>query len=417
MSINKEFPASVCKLDNGLTFIHQQITATPVVVADIWVGAGSALESQPYFGMAHFLEHMIFKGTAKVAPGVFDRNIENRGGVSNAATSYDYAHYNLTTVSDHLGEILPQMLEMLLHPAIPDDEFNRERDVVIEEIRQAQDDPDWLGYQHLINNIYQHHPYGRSVLGTESELMQNSPAAMRNFHGKYYQPENMTAVVVGGISQASALEIVGETFCEFTSDCYGFLQPETTSKPIITGINRQEIAIPRLEQARLIMAWVCPGVEKLRAAYGMDLLSTLLAEGRTSRLVRDLREEQQLVQGICSNFSLQKESSLFTITAWLEPKNIETVEALICLHLEKLLSEGISQAELTRCQRLLCSDYAFSTETPNQIASLYGYYSTVAQPEIAVTYPQQILSYDVLELQKLANSYLSPEKYTVTVMK
>jgi predicted Zn-dependent peptidase len=87
MSINKEFPASVSTLDNGLTFIHQQITATPVVVADIWVGAGSALESQPCFGMAHFLEHMIFKGTANLAPGVFDRNIENRGGISNAATS------------------------------------------------------------------------------------------------------------------------------------------------------------------------------------------------------------------------------------------------------------------------------------------------------------------------------------------
>jgi zinc protease len=417
MSINKEFPASVCKLDNGLTFIHQQITATPVVVADIWVGAGSALESRPCFGMAHFLEHMIFKGTAKLAPGVFDRNIENRGGVSNAATSYDYAHYTLTTPSSQVQHALPQMGEILLNAAIPDDEFNRERDVVLEEIRQAQDDPDWQGYQHLLNNIYQHHPYGRSVLGTESQLMQNSPQAMRNFHSAYYQPENMTAVVVGGISQESALEIVGETFCQFPNRCHEFLQPESISKPLITGVSRQEIAIPRLEQARLIMAWVCPGVEKIRAAYGMDLLSALLAEGRTSRLVRDLREEKQLVQGICSNFSLQKECSLFTITVWLESEYVERVEAVICLHLQKLISEGISQAELTRCQRLLCNDYAFSTETPNQLASLYGYYSTIAQPEIAVTYPQQILSYDVLELQQLVSRYLSVEQYAVTVMK
>jgi zinc protease len=417
MSINKEFPASVCKLDNGLTFIHQQITATPVVVADIWVGAGSAFESQPHFGMAHFLEHMIFKGTLNIAPGVFDRNIENRGGVSNAATSYDYAHYTLTAASSHLKETLPQMGEMLLHAAIPDDEFHTERDVVLEEIRQAQDDPDWLGYQQLLNHIYQHHPYGRSVLGTEWELMQNSPDTMRNFHNKYYQPKNMTAVVVGGISQESALEIVCETFSQFPICRHQFSQPKTIAKPIITGISRQEITLPRLEQARLIMAWVCPGVEKLRVAYGMDLLSALLAEGRTSRLVRDLREEQQLVQGICSSFSLQKECSLFTITVWLEPEYAERVEALICLHLERIITQGVSLAELTRCQRLLCNDFAFSTETPNQLAGLYGYYSTIAQAEIAVTYPQQVLLYNVQELQELAKVYLSPDRYVVTVMK
>jgi zinc protease len=420
-SINKGFPASVCKLDNGLTFIHQQITATPVVVADIWVGAGSAFESQPHFGMAHFLEHMIFKGTANLAPGVFDCNIENRGGVSNAATSYDYAHYTLTAASSHLKETLPQMGEMLLHAAIPDDEFHRERDVVLEEIRQAQDDPDWLGYQQLLSSIYQHHPYGRSVLGTEWELMQNSPDAMRNFHNRYYQPSNMTAVVVGGISQESALELVCETFSQFTTGCSQLPQPEIISKPIakpiITGVIRQEITLPRLEQARLIMAWICPGVEKLRVAYGMDLLSALLAEGRTSRLVRDLREEQQLVQGICSSFSLQKECSLFTITVWLEPEYAERVEALICLHLQKIITQGVSLPELIRCQRLLCNDFAFSTETPNQLAGLYGYYSTIAQTEIAVTYPQQILSYNIQELQELAKMYLSPDRYVVTVMK
>ncbi len=149
----------------------------------------------------------------------------------------------------------------------------------------------------------------------------------------------------------------------------------------------------------------------------MDLLSVLLAEGRTSRLVRDLREEQQLVQGICSNFSLQKDASLFTITAWLEPENLERVESLIRLHLEDLLTNGISPQELTRCQRLLCNDFAFSTETPNQLAGLYGYYNTIAKVELAMIYPEKIQSYDAQQLQKLAQEYLSPHHYAVTVLK
>lgn len=415
--MNAAFPASVFKLDNGLTLIHQEIPTTPVVVADVWVRAGAHLEKEPCFGMAHFLEHMIFKGTPTLAPGVFDQKIENRGGVTNAATSHDYAHYSLTTAAVHLEDTLPHLGELLLNAAIPEDEFSRERDVVLEEIRQAHDDPDWIGFHALISSVYQHHPYGRSVLGSEQELMQQSPEVMRCFHRDHYQPENMTVVIVGGIPEESAVKLVSRTFVDFAERCCDCPEKKEVTKPVIAGIRRQELHLPRLEQARLLMAWTAPGVEELRTSYGLDLLSVLLAEGRTSRLVRDLREEQQLVQGICSNFSLQRDASLFTITAWLEPENLERVESLIRLHLNDLISNPISQQELTRSQRLLSNDYAFSTETPNQLAGLYGYYNTIAQAELAVTYPWQIQSYSAKKLQELAQEYLSPNHYAVTVLK
>nr|WP_238361123.1 pitrilysin family protein [Iningainema tapete] len=414
---NIVFPASVLKLNNGLTFIHQEIPTTPVVVADIWVRAGANNEPEQWMGMAHFLEHMIFKGTAMLPPGEFDREIENRGGVTNAATSHDYAHYTLTTANIYLCDTLPYLSELLLNAAIPEDEFIRERDVVLEEIRQVHDDPDWIGFQSLISSIYQNHPYGRSVLGTEQVLMQHSPQAMRCFHRTHYQPENMTVVIVGGIAEAQALELVNDTFANFAPRCSDFPKREEVAEPIIAGIRRKELCLPRLEQARLLMAWATPGVEKLRVSYGLDLLSVLLAEGRTSRLVRKLREELQLVQGICSNFSLQRDSSLFTITAWVDVEQIERVEFLIRLLLNDLLEYGISESELARCQRLLSNDYAFSTETPNQIAGLYGYYNTIASAELAVNYPKQIQSFTTQELQELAQEYLSPERYAITVLK
>ncbi|MBE9052430.1 insulinase family protein [Nostocales cyanobacterium LEGE 11386] len=410
------FPGSVLRLDNGLTLIHQEIPTTPVVVADVWVRAGTTLEPKPWFGMAHFLEHMIFKGTATLAPGMFDHKIENRGGVSNAATSYDYAHYTLTTAAPYLAETLPHLGELLINAVIPEDEFIRERDVVLEEIRSCKDDPNWIGFQSLNHSIYQDHPYGRSILGTEQELMQQSPAAMRCFHRAHYQPENMTVVIVGGIAQQPAWELVNKSFADFAEPLH-CPQSEKIVEPVITGIRRQELCLPRVEQARLLMAWVVPGVKQLRTAYGLDLLSVLLAEGRTSRLVRDLREELQLVQGICSNFSLQRESSLFTITAWLEPENLDKVENLILTHLDDLSTKGISEQELARTRRLLCNEYAFSTETPNQLTGLYGYYNTIAQAELAVAYPQQIQSFDTQELQQLAKQFLSPQNYAVTILK
>ncbi|MGM3304537.1 M16 family metallopeptidase [Anabaena sp. WFMT] len=410
------FPASVLHLDNGLTFIHQEIPTTPVVVSDVWVRAGATLEPEPWFGMAHFLEHMIFKGTATLPPGEFDYNIEKMGGVSNAATSHDYAHYSLTTATSYLADTLPHLGELLLNAAIPDNEFVRERDVVLEEIRSCADDPDWIGFESLLKNVYQDHPYGRSVLGTEQELMQHSPEAMRCFHRSHYQPENMTVVIVGGIAQEPAWELVNRNFSDFSggSNCP---PSQKIIQPVITGIRRQELILPRLEQARLMMAWIAPGVEQLRTNHGLEFLSVLLAEGRTSRLVHDLREEKQLVQAICSNFSLQRESSLFTITAWLEPEYLERVESLICNHLHDLQTIGISEQEVNRTCRSLCNEYAFSTEAPNQLSSLYGYYNTIAKAELAVTYPQAIQSFDAQELQQLARQYLSLQNYAVTVIK
>lgn len=410
------FPASVFHLDNGLTFIHQEIPTTPVVVADVWVRAGAILEPEPWFGMAHFLEHMIFKGTSTLAPGEFDYQIEKMGGVSNAATSYDYAHYYLTTATPYLADTLPYLGELLLNAAICEDEFMRERDVVLEEIRSSADDPDWIGLESLLKNAYQNHAYGRSILGTEQEIMQHSPEAMRCFHRSHYQPENMTVVVVGGVKQEKAWEVVNKTFTNFSSrfDCPLSGKIQT---PVITGIHRQELILPRLEQARLMMAWIGPGVEQFRDANGLDFLSVLLAQGRTSRLVHDLREEKQLVQSICSNFSLQRESSLLTITAWLESEYLERVEYLIQEHLYKLQTVGITEQEMKRIRRSLCNEYAFATETPNQLTSLYGYYNTIAKAELGVVYPEQIQSFDTQELQKLAQNYLSPQNYAVTILK
>jgi predicted Zn-dependent peptidase len=226
----------------------------------------------------------------------------------------------------------------------------------------------------------------------------------------------MTVVIVGGIEQESALNLVNQSFQEFPhpGECPKF---EAEAEPPLTEIRRQELYLPRLEQARLLMAWIGPGVDQLRDAYGLDLLSVLLAEGRSSRLVRELREEQRLVQNISSGFSLQRDSSLFTISACLDPQHLERVEELICDRLFQLQRTPVSQTELSRCQRLLCNDYTFSTEAASQIAGLYGYYNTIATAEVAVTYPHQIQRLKAVDLMHLAQQYLSPNHYAVTVLK
>ncbi|GAB4382878.1 MAG: pitrilysin family protein [Elainellaceae cyanobacterium] len=411
-----EFSAHRFQLSNGLTLIHQQIPAAPVVTVDVWVKAGAAIEPEPWAGMAHFLEHMIFKGTEQLPPGCFDHVIESRGGMTNAATSHDYAHFFINTTATDLPETLPYLAEILLNASIPDDEFELERDVVLEEIRQSLDDPDALGFQALLESTYQCHPYGRSVLGHISGLLERSPEEMRCFHRTHYQPENMTVVVVGDIAWETTIELVSHHFNYFASrdNCpFPIIQPE----PRLTEIRRQELGLPQLGLARLMMAWVGPGVDQLQSAYGLDLLSILLAGGRTARLVRELREERQIVQDIHSSFSLQRDSSLFTITAWLEPAYLDQVEAIIGDRLAELAAVPVADADLLRYQRLLCNDYAFSTETTAQLAGLYGYYNTIAEAELAASYPSVIRSLTTAHLQHLVDEYLSPLRYTATILK
>ncbi|MBD1859293.1 insulinase family protein [Leptolyngbya sp. FACHB-402] len=430
-------PATVHRFDNGLTLIHHDLPTTGIAAIDVWVNAGSIVEPDEWSGMAHFLEHMIFKGTEKIAPGEFDQAIEKRGGMTNAATSYDYAHFYMTTAAQDFADTLPYLGELLLNAAIPEDEFEREREVVLEEILQTYDNPDAIAFQFLAELVYQRHPYGRSILGTEESLMRRSAAEMRSFHRTHYQPENMTVVVTGDIRLDHVKQQVEQAFHTFPeADACRIHIAE--AEPPITTIRREEIQLPRLEQARLLMAWMAPGVEApvgqvdetlpwkrfeqanqqdpLRAACGLDLISAVLGAGRTSRLVQELREERHLVQGIDCSFSLQRDSSLFTIAAWLDADDLQRVEALICDRLSQLMTVPISQAELDRAKRLLCNDYAFSIETPGQLAGLYGYYHSLAEITAAAAYPHLIQSFTVEDLRDLASQYLSPYHYAAIVV-
>jgi zinc protease len=411
-----QFNANTFQLSNGLTIIHQYLPATPVVVSDVWVKAGAIAEPETWSGMAHFLEHMIFKGSPKVMVGEFDWLIESTGGIANAATSFDYAHFYLTTSVPHLKHTLPCLADILLRANIPDDEFIREREVVVEEINSSHDDPDYLGYQALCQNIYQRHPYGRSILGEQELLLEHTPNQMRCFHRTHYQPENMTIIMVGGIEQEEALALVNDNFSEFCvrSEC----PPHTIeAEPPVISVRRQELYLPRIEQARLLMAWICPGAESLESAIALDLISLILTGGRSSGLVRELREERQLVIDIDCSLSLQKDSSLFSIGALLETEHLVVVEQIIGDRLHQLHQGLIPPAEIASAKRQLINDYIFSTETPSQLASVYGFYNIVATAAHSALYPQLISRLQPEQLQAIAQRYLSPEHYAVTVLK
>ncbi|MBD2605134.1 insulinase family protein [Scytonema hofmannii FACHB-248] len=404
-------------LPNGLTIVAEQMPIEAVNL-NLWVKVGSAVESDAINGMAHFLEHMIFKGSERLSSGEFERQIEERGAVTNAATSQDYTHYYVTTAPKDFADLAPLQIDIVTNASIPDEAFERERLVVLEEIRRSDDNPRRRTFQRAMETAFDKLPYRRSVLGPETVISQLKAQQMRDFHAMWYQPQSMTAAVVGNLPVEELIEIVAGGFT-----AKGRITPpeqhlEITQELPFTEIVRQEYVDESLTQARLVMIWRVPGLIKLNETYALDVLAGILGHGRTSRLVRDLREERGLVSSVSVSNMTHRLQGTFYISVHCAVENLPAVESAIAQHISRLQTEIIAESEIERVRKRVANRFIFGNETPSDRAGLYGYYqSMVGDLEPAFDYPNHIQAQNATDLMQASQKYLSPDAYGVVVMK
>ena len=408
------------QLPNGLTIIAEQMPVEAVNL-NLWIKVGSAVESDAINGMAHFLEHMIFKGTERLASGEFERRIEERGAVTNAATSQDYTHYYITTAPKDFADLAPLQIDVVSNASIPDDAFERERLVVLEEIRRSEDNPQRRTYRRAMETAFDQLPYRRAVLGPESVIAELKPQQMRDFHTNWYQPQSITAVAVGNLPVEELIATVAEGFTKANKTPHSPLptphSPLSPESPF-TEIVRREFTDESLQQARLVMVWRVPGMRQLDRTYGLDVLAAILGQGRTSRLVRDLREERELVSSISVSNMSNHLQGIFYISAKCAVENLPVVEDAIAQHIGKIQTELVKESEIARVRQRVANRYIFANETPSDRSGLYGYYqSLVGDLEPAFNYPAIIQSQDATDLMQAAKEYLSPDAYGVVFVK
>ncbi|NJO94616.1 MAG: insulinase family protein, partial [Hydrococcus sp. RM1_1_31] len=353
--------------------------------------------------------------------GEFERLIEERGAVTNAATSQEYTHYYITTAPKDFAELAPLQLEVVLNPSIADDAFERERLVILEEIRRSEDNPRRRTFYRAMETCFETLPYRRPVLGPASVIEQLTPQQMRDFHGSWYQPRSMTAAVVGNLPVEEMIEIVVEGVTKFKIQNSEFKIQNSTSlfpeKPF-REVVRREYVDESLQQARLVMAWRVPGLTELSETYALDILAVVLGQGKVSRLFRDLREERGLVTQIGASNMTQGVQGVFYISAQLPSENLPQVEAAIAQHLFKIQTESITKNELSRIRTQVANRFIFSNERPSDRANLYGYYYSQLQDlEPALNYPAYIQSLEPTDIQAAAKRYLSPNAYGIIVMR
>ncbi len=356
------------QLDNGVSLVQIELPQAPVVCLDLWCRAGSAWETSAESGLAHFLEHMVFKGSQHLDAGEFDLKVEALGGNSNAATGFDDVHYHVLIPPAAAPQALELLLDLVLQPRLDADDFAMERQVVLEELAQSEDQPEEVAFQELLRQACGDHAYGLPILGRREALEAHTTDAMAAFHRRHYRADRCCLSVAGPLAGLDLERHLRESpLAALAPSDHNSAVPVLQLQP-----GKQRIELARLEAARLLMAWQLPGAADQDSVMGGDLITTLLAEGRRSRLVEQLRERLRLVESIDLDLNVLESGCLVLLEAVCEPEQLDAVEQQVRQVLLELIDTSPSEAELDRAKRLVGNGYRFSLEVAGSVAAMVG---------------------------------------------
>ena len=355
-------------LPNGATCVVADMKDSTLTCIDFWCRGGSIYEIKNEEGMAHFLEHMIFKGSKKLTEGEFDLKIESLGGSSNAATGLDDVHYHVLVPPENTEEALRLLLELLLFPEIKKDAFKTEKEVVLEEIAQNIDQPDEIIYMKLLKECFSPHRYSRPILGDRKTVKNIIPKRMKLFHENHYVGKNCTLSIAG--------ELPKEIHSIINNSKLKELKTKTDKKNVITEINfnkgYKKESIPRLEGGRILKAWKLPPAKEQILILGAEIAATMLCEGKSSLIVKKLREEKRIIESIDIDLQILEEGGLILLDVCCPIENLKIAETEINKILNTLTKNLFTTKDVDRAKKLVANNIYFSLELSSQIASTLG---------------------------------------------
>ncbi|HKI04087.1 MAG TPA: pitrilysin family protein [Thermoanaerobaculia bacterium] len=397
------------RLDNGLTVCLFANAQAPVVTSALFYRAGTRDESPGHGGAAHFLEHMMFKGSTRFGPGEIDRLTQALGGVNNAFTSHDSTAYYFNFAADRWTEALTIEADRMANLTLNPDQVASERQVILEEIAMYDSEP-WDALEMAVHErLFGPHPYGRPVLGTREELQATGAEDLRDFHRRFYRPDNAVLVVAGDIGE-DALAAVERAMGGLPAGAQtrGGFTPPTVLPTSIEPLERRKGEVARMLLALPGPAGSHPDHPPLRLA------ATVLGGGRTSRLQHALVEDEQLCVWVTADVSEGMDASQITIAAEVVP-GIEParVQARVLELLADLRANPPGEEELARCRRIAAADWVFGHEKVHQQALSVGMALTLFDLEHLDFHMERLLETSPDQLLAAAERYLRPERGSV----
>ena len=348
----------------------------PLISIDIWCKAGSSFEDVDKNGTAHFLEHMIFKGSNKIMPGEFDHKIESLGGLSNASTGHDDVHYHVLVPPVNFSESLALLTNIVVSPNFDPDEFIKEKGVIIDEINQQNDQPEERLFNYFLKRVWLSPYYANSILGTEHSINKLEINDLEKFHKSYYNNKNICIAIAGNLSDDiyKIFEQSDLSGINRNSVFMGQNLINLKNKPSLKiRKGRELIKFDNLEFSRIFMAWFIPNLNDQKYIIGLEILASILSVGRNSRLIKLLKEDSNLVESLYVDVNGGELGGLFIIEASCESKDILLVEKQINKIIDGILNfKDLTLDEIKKAINIVKSNYVFNLETSTQLSSFFG---------------------------------------------
>ena len=357
----------VYQLKNGLRVLLVPCEAESVAVG-LFIASGSRHEDAKSAGISHFIEHMLFKGTPTRTPLDITQAIEGRGGNFNACTGEESTCYFAHLPCEYLVEAVDILSDMYLRATIPANEFAREKQVVIEEIKMYADEPDAVAMENLQRNLFPKSTLGAPVAGTPESLLPLKPADLKRYIKSHYLPSNTVVVIVGNFDEPYALKKVSERFrrCSDVRMLRRTDDQPLSGKPIAETTVAKDIA-----QAQLALGYRTFGIADKRK-YAAIVMDAILGRGMSSRLFQEVREKRGLSYDISSRMQFFQDAGMFTITAGLDRSKTKDALATIDRELKRIREKPVSALELKRTKEFLIGNFRLSHEKVTSKLFFYG---------------------------------------------
>ncbi|MFN3396725.1 MAG: M16 family metallopeptidase [Thermodesulfovibrionales bacterium] len=404
-------------LDNGLKVIIIEDHKVPITTFQIWYRVGSRNEVSGKTGLSHLLEHMMFKGTPVYGPKTFSKIIQRNGGVDNAMTTKDYTMYFETLSSDRISIAIDLESDRMRNLILDPKETISERNVVMEERRlRYEDDPQNSLFELVTATAIMNHPYRNPVIGWMSDLSNLKVDDLREFYKAYYRPNNAFIVVAGDIKSDDILEKIKSAFGKEAGSVSKPQIKDVTVEPQQKGEKRL-ILKKEAELPYILIAYHTPSIPH-EDSYALDVLSTILSGGKSSRIHRSLIYDKKIALDAGSDYSgMYKDPFLFFLWATASPgKEIAEIEKALYDEIDRIKNEPPSERELQKAKNQIESFFIFSQDSLYMQAMITGRFEVLGDWRLKDKYLEGIRKIRPEDVQRVAKKYLIEDNRTVGIL-
>ena len=396
-------------LGNGLKVIVLEDHTASLVALEVWVKAGALYETKANNGVSHFIEHVLFKGTARRSEGQADMEIESLGASLDASTTKDGLRISTVVASKYFDTALDVVTDVTMRARLDPGQIERERPIILDEISRRDSDPLQTVAGLVAKASYPNHPYGWPIQGSVANVTAMTAEQIRGFYDTYFVPNNMAVVIVGDISAAKATEAVRRAFTEFKKKDVPALK--TAPDPPPTEI-RKESATRQTKVLYCALSFPAPGTGDMSDVYAMDVMLERLAVGYKSWMETTLMPKKE-VQATSGEFTTHRDPGNVMFMAGVDPGAVEQVRDAVLAKLKEVTTTPMTDAEIATAKRALEGSYVFDSETFSGRARLLGFYEVLGDYRLALTYLDNTRKVTPDQIRKMAAKYINTDAYVI----